>query len=380
VSDLLNLIVELRSEQFGAEARTQALRELERTGARVEWPGKPSERFCAWIDEAFGGFWSSESLAGKNVVATVDSRYAGFATYDVRGLRYPWLRGCGAQPDVGIFGPFGVARGFRGSQIGPALLQLALAGLREAGYERALVPAVGDDRLVRYYERESGARIVERFTREQLFGSRSRAVVLASGNGSNFQSVIDGVKRGSLPLEIALVVCNNVRAFVLERAAKADVRSLALPWQRSAQSRTQYDAELLAVVQNEVPDLVLLLGWMHLLDERFVQRFPHILNIHPAFLPLDESSDEVTFPDGSVAKAFRGARAVRDALACGSSWVGASVHRVTAQTDRGPILARAPLRVHEGETEDEVFERLHPLEHRVLTAAIQRWAYEFAAD
>jgi phosphoribosylglycinamide formyltransferase-1 len=81
-------------------------------------------------------------------------------------------------------------------------------------------------------------------------------------------------------------------------------------------------------------------------------------------------------PDGDEIAAFRGARAVRDALAAGSRWTGATVHGVTIETDRGPVFARRPLAISKGDEESEVFERLHPLEHQVVGAAVRRWLYE----
>ena len=59
---------------------------------------------------------------------------------------------------------------------------------------------------------------------------------------------------------------------------------------------------------------MLLLGWMHLLSDSFVRAFPQMLNLHPAFLPLDPRRDDVVMPDGTQMPAFRGPRAVRDAL------------------------------------------------------------------
>jgi phosphoribosylglycinamide formyltransferase 1 len=151
-----------------------------------------------------------------------------------------------------------------------------------------------------------------------------------------------------------------------------------LPWKRKEELRADYDARLRAAVAAMEPDLALLLGWMHLLDERFVAAFPELLNLHPAFLPLDERCDDVTMPDGSRMPAFRGAHAVRDALAAGSAWTGATVHAVTASTDRGPVVARKPLRIAPGENEDRVMARLHPLEHRLVATAIMRRLYERA--
>jgi phosphoribosylglycinamide formyltransferase-1 len=376
MDEMVNLLVDLRSGQFDGEALARALRGIESAGFSVERAAPGSDAYLAWIDEQFGGTWSSEAFAGKNVVAKRGDRLAGFATYDPRGLRFSWLRGLGAEEGVGVFGPFGVVPEFRKSGIGPHLLVAALASLREAGYAKALIPAVGHEKLVDYYINYSGGAVAERFRKAQWRERRHRTVVLASGKGTNFQSVIDGVAAGALPLDLAMLVSNKSSAYALERARNAGIPAVALTWDRKAQSREQYDHALFELVQREQPDLLLLLGWMHVLSDRFVAQFPEMINIHPAFLPLDQEKDEVTFPDGSVTPAFRGARAVQDALTWGSRWVGASSHMVTLEADRGPLLVRKPLAISATDTVDTIMERLHPLEHRMLAGGIMRWVYE----
>jgi phosphoribosylglycinamide formyltransferase-1 len=372
---MVNLIVDLRDEKFSADGLARALRGIDSAGFTVRRE-RAGDAYLAWIDEDFGGTWSSEALAGHNVVVSKGDNFAGFATYDPRGLSFSWLRGLGAQPGVGIFGPFGVAPNFRGTQIGPNILIAALASLREAGYQHALIPAVGPEKLIQYYITHSGGHIAERFDKASWLQRRYRTVVLASGSGTNFQSVIDGVQAGRLPLELTMLLSNKTDAYAVQRARSAGIRAIAMPWDRKAQSRVQYDLELRNVVLQEEPELLLLLGWMHVLDDAFVAAFPHMINIHPAFLPLDQTRDDVTFPDRSVTPAFRGARAVRDALAWGAQWVGASSHRVTLDTDRGPVLVRKPLPLLDGDTEASIMERLHPLEHRMLAGGIMRWVYE----
>jgi phosphoribosylglycinamide formyltransferase-1 len=374
--EMVNLLVDLRSAQFDGEALARALQGIEAAGFAAERVAPGSDAFHAWIDQEFGGTWSSEAFAGKSVIAKSGDRFAGFATYDPRGLRFSWLRGLAAQDGVGIFGPFGVAPQFRGGALGRDLLVAALASLREAGYAQALIPAVGHEKLVEYYITHSGARIAERFEKSSWLGRRYRTLVMASGSGSNFQSVVDGVAAGTLPLDLAMLVSNKSGAYALQRARNAGIAAVALPWDRKAQSREQYDHALFELVHREQPELLLLLGWMHVLADRFVAQFPHMINIHPAFLPLDQRKDEVGFPDGSVTPAFRGAHAVRDALEWGSRWAGASAHRVTLEADRGPVLVRKPLALASGDTQERVMERLHPLEHRVLAGGIMRWVYE----
>jgi len=79
-------------------------------------------------------------------------------------------------------------------------------------------------------------------------------------------------------------------------------------------------------------------------------------------------------PDGSTIPAFRGSHAIRDAIAAGSSWIGASVHRVSAETDRGEVLVRRPLAC-EGDSESELASALRPIEHRVTVEAIRLWCF-----
>jgi phosphoribosylglycinamide formyltransferase-1 len=375
-SAMVNLLVELRDDKFGENTLARALAAIEEAGFSVERATPGSDAFLAWIDDEFGGTWSSEAFAGSSVIAKQGDRFAGFATYGARALAFSWLRGLGNEPGVGIFGPFGVAREFRGTAIGPHLLVAALASLRQQGYARALIPAVGHEKLIEYYRRHSGAQIAETFDKAQWQQRSYRTVVLASGSGTNFQSVIDGVAQKTLPLELAALISNKSGAYALERARNAGIHSVAFAWDRKAQSREQYDAALLDLVKCEAPDLVLLLGWMHLLPDAFVAQFAHTINIHPAFLPLDQRQDQVGFPDGSVTPAFRGPHAVDDALAWGSGWVGASSHRVTLDADRGPVLVRKPLAIFDGESNDTIMARLHPLEHRVLAGGIMRWVYE----
>ncbi len=373
MNQMVNLAVDLHAPQFDAQALAQALTSIEALGYAVERDVR-SERLAAWIDQQFSGTWGAESHAGYNVVVSRGGDFAGFATYDAQGLRFSWLRGAGSQAGTGIFGPFGVHPEHRGSGIGPHLLVAALASLRERAYERALIPAVGEEKLVEYYTKHSGAEVIERFDKARWQQRRFRTVVFASGNGTNFQSVIDAVQQNRLPLDLAALITNRGDAFALERARRAGIARAVLPWDRKAQSREQYDAALIELVRREQPELILLLGWMHLLPPAFFDEFEHAINIHPAYLPFDQSCDEVTFPDGTVTPAFRGARAVADALALECKWVGASSHLVTLDADRGPVLTRKPLRV-QGEI-DAVMAALHPFEHRVLASGIMRWVYE----
>lgn len=375
MATLCNLLVELASLP---EISYEAVREVTQTlGVELSPPSRADDRTTAWIDESFGGAWSSEAVAGENLVARRAGAPVGFVTFDPRGLRFRWLREVARERDVGIFGPFGVAPGERKTQLGRLLLRLALHELRVRGYARALIPAVSGERLIRYYADSVGARVAEEFDRSALLAPPARTLVMASGNGSNFQAAYDATQAGLLPLEIVALVTNDAGAYAVERARSAGIGSIeALRWNRTQETRADYDERLLALVRAQRPELVLLLGWMHLLSREFVTAFPDTLNLHPAFLPLDPQRDDVGMPDGTWIPAFRGPRAVEDALASSVSWVGATVHRVTPATDRGPVLARTPLRVERGEEKAHLLQRVHAAEHRLVCVALTRWLLE----
>lgn len=332
------------------------------------------ERILGWIDAEFGGTWSSEAAAGGIWIAEDESGPVGFAAFDARGLRFHWLKAWAQRDAVGIFGPIGVVERARGRGIGGVLTRAALFSLLERGYRQALVPVVKPE-LVPFYEDAADARVVENVDLSRR-GARARTVVLASGNGSNFAAVADAAAAGTLPLEVAGVVVNRRGARALDRARDRGVAATTVVWDRAAEERDAFDARVLAAVAAYEPELVLLLGWMHVLPAPFVARFPEMLNLHPAFLPLDWSADAVTMPDFTTIPAFRGARAIDDALAAGSRWAGATVHRVGVAVDRGAVFARAPLALAEGEDRAALDERLHALERRVVGTAVRRWAWE----
>ena len=199
-----------------------------------------------------------------------------------------------------------------------------------------------------------------------------RTTILASGGGTNAQTVIDAVADRTVALDLRAIIANRRDAFVLERARQAGIPAFDLVWDRKATSRDVYDDRLIELVASTRPDLVLLLGWMHVLPARFIDRFSQILNIHPAYLPLDPASDDVEMPDGTTIPAFRGAHAIADAVAAGSKWYGASIHRVHREVDRGEIIERRALRLT-AQTAEEALAALRSTEREALRAALRRY-------
>lgn len=198
-----------------------------------------------------------------------------------------------------------------------------------------------------------------------------RLVVLASGSGSNLQALIGACEAGELPAEIVAVVSDRPAAGALQRAERAGIPAISLPLRHrsDAAARVAYDRLLAETVAMQDPDLVVLAGWMVILGESFLNRFPgSVVNVHPALLP-DGPEDEVVTSQG-VIPALRGAHAVRDALALGLPVTGATVHFVTPIVDTGPVILRAEAPILANDDERLLHERIKSVEHQLLPRAI----------
>jgi phosphoribosylglycinamide formyltransferase-1 len=370
----VNLLAALDDERYGANALARAHDGAARAGYVLRRVDGADDRLAAWIDFHFApSWWSFEAGAGSAWVAERGGAIAGFAAFGARGLKFPWLRRWHARGDAGIFGPYGVAEVHRGTGIGEALLTAALCALRATGHAAALIPAVGGERLAALYVRRTGAAVVDEFDYDV---GRFRATILASGAGTNARNVLERARDTTLPLDVAAVIANDARAGALDVARAHGADAISIAWDRSGESRAVYDARVIEAVARTEPQLVLLLGWMHLLPAAFVARFPQTINLHPSFLPLDPTADEVVAPDGSVIPALRGAHALRDTVHKGLAWTGATVHHITAATDRGTVLVRVPVAVGDANTEDALHEKIRPVEFATVAAAIRRWTFE----
>ncbi|MGH7661217.1 MAG: phosphoribosylglycinamide formyltransferase [Vulcanimicrobiaceae bacterium] len=368
------MLVDL-DERFSAESAESASRRLRDAGYTLYETGKPEERYLSWIDLAFAGTWSSEVARSAAIFATKsgESVPAAVAAYGAKGLRFYWLRGFAQRPDVGILGPIGVVPAHRGGGVlQDGLSRLALAALRKAGLRYALIPAVTEP-ILDALTSATGGRVVEKFSMDRI-APNIPTTVLASGAGTNFQAVIDALADG-LGLELRALISSRADAFAIQRAQNAGISVIEHVWDRKNVPREAYDERLIELALGTGPELILMLGWMHLVSPGFIERFPHILNIHPAFLPHDDRAETVVMPDGLTIPAFRGAHAIRDAIAAKSAWYGATAHRVVVETDRGEVMQRAPRRLEESD-EDRALATLRPTEHGVLLGAIRRFLAE----
>jgi len=183
-------------------------------------------------------------------------------------------------------------------------------------------------------------------------------VVLISGNGSNLQAILDACQTGYLPARVAVVISNKASAYGLERARLAGVPALCYPKPKE-QERREYDAGLAALVASYQPDWVVLAGWMRLLSDAFLQRFPNrVVNLHPA-LPGAFPGTE------AIARAFQAYQ--RGEI----THTGVMVHLVPDEgVDSGPVLAQEVVPIFPQDTLETLQERMHQVEHRLLVETL----------
>jgi phosphoribosylglycinamide formyltransferase-1 len=175
--------------------------------------------------------------------------------------------------------------------------------------------------------------------------------VLASGEGTNLQALLDTVHGAQV--EIVAVASDQPSSPALERAAGAGVPTRVFLRSDHA-DRAARDAAIADWLQERGVELVVLAGYMAILDAGFVARFPdRILNVHPALLP-----------------AFPGIRAVEQAIDHGVKVFGVTVHLVDEGVDTGPIVLQRAVELPDARTAAEVRERLRPVEHELLPRAV----------
>ncbi len=184
-----------------------------------------------------------------------------------------------------------------------------------------------------------------------------RLVVLASGNGTNAQALMDACSDGRIKAEVSAVLANRAAIGVLDRAAQADIAA-DIVVAADGESREEYDERLAVRVREFRPDLVVLAGWDRILTAGFCKAF-RIVNLHPA------KPGTITGL-GAIEKAYAAWEAgeLRES--------GVMVHWVPdAQVDAGPVIEWKSVSFHENDTLEAFAQRMHETEHKVIVSAVR---------
>jgi len=171
--------------------------------------------------------------------------------------------------------------------------------------------------------------------------------VLASGSGTNLQALLD-----AYPKELVMVAGDKEGALAFERARRCGV-PVEFVDPKDFETRKGFDAELADRVAAFDVGLVVGAGYMRVLTSIFLERFPAVINVHPSLLPE-----------------FRGLDAIRRALEAGVKKTGVTVHFMVEEVDAGPVIRQEAVPVLPNDTEEELHNRLRPVEHRLLVGAV----------
>lgn len=176
-----------------------------------------------------------------------------------------------------------------------------------------------------------------------------RIAVFASGSGSNYEAIMQYFTKLTSPkAEIALLVCDQPGAGVLERAAKWHTPVLVVERRRFA-SKKQFEQYILAQLQQYQIDFIALAGYMRLLGPTLLDHYlGRVINLHPSLLP-----------------AFPGIDAVGQALKAGVRVTGVTVHFVDYGMDTGPIIVQKPVAVELDDTHNTLSSKIHVMEHEL---------------
>ena len=188
-----------------------------------------------------------------------------------------------------------------------------------------------------------------------------KIAVLVSGGGTNLQALIDAEARGELgDGKITLVVASKPGVYALTRAENHGIDSLVLS-RRDYESIAAYTRALADALTARGIDLVVLAGFLTIIDEQMYEAFPNrILNVHPALIP------------SFCGKGYYGLHVHEAALEKGVKVSGATVHIVTPECDAGPIVLQRAVEVREDDTPETLQKRImEEAEWKILPAAVR---------
>ncbi|GBF79826.1 phosphoribosylglycinamide formyltransferase [Aphanothece sacrum] len=177
--------------------------------------------------------------------------------------------------------------------------------------------------------------------------------VLASGSGSNFEVIVKAIEKEELNAEIPILIYNNPKAKVKERAQRLKIPTILLN-HREFKQREDLDKKIVEVFQEHQVEWVIMAGWMRVITPILLEAFPNrVINIHPSLLP-----------------SFKGINAVEQALKAGVKITGCTVHLASLEVDSGPILMQAAVPILADDTPETLHARIQVQEHKIFPQAI----------
>ncbi|MAQ73567.1 MAG: phosphoribosylglycinamide formyltransferase [Gammaproteobacteria bacterium] len=184
-------------------------------------------------------------------------------------------------------------------------------------------------------------------TKKKFLMGKMKAVVLLSGNGSNFKNILDRIKDGYLNMEICAVISDNEKAYGLQRAKDENIKTFSL--------KDNINDDLNKFLDKIDLDLIILAGYMKILPPDIVDKYNgKILNIHPSLLPK-----------------YKGMNTHQRVIEDKESFHGATVHFVTDKLDGGPLILQQKISVDAKDTAETLKEKVHCAEYSIYPLVIK---------
>ena len=200
--------------------------------------------------------------------------------------------------------------------------------------------------------------------------NKTKIAVFVSGGGTNLQALIDAQNAGKLKSgEIVLVLSSKPDVYALERAANAGIPA-AVASRKLLRTQEAFEATLLELLEESEVELIVLAGFLSILSEDFVKKYPNrIINVHPSLIP------------SFCGDGFYGLRVHEAALERGVKVTGATVHFVNEITDGGEIILQKAVAVKKGDTPETLQRRvMEEAEWKLLPEAVEQVAAKIAKD
>lgn len=183
-----------------------------------------------------------------------------------------------------------------------------------------------------------------------------KVAVFASGNGGNFQSIVEKVKSGEAKgFIVELLIVDKEKAFALERAKQLGVKGIFVN-PKSFSTKAEYEKEIIKILKENGIEYIVLAGYMRIISEVLLNEYDRkIINIHPAHLPE-----------------FPGKDGIGDAYRAGVDKTGVTIHYVDSGVDTGEIIYQERLEINKNWSLEELAEEIHKIEHRIYPMTLTK--------
>ena len=190
------------------------------------------------------------------------------------------------------------------------------------------------------------------------FSPKLKIAVLASGEGSNFQELINLSNSNCFDIDIKILITNKNNAGCISRAVKSGIPFKIIK-ESNYIDKKFFEEEIIKIIKSNDIELVVMAGWMKIVSNNFVNSFKkRIINIHPSLLP-----------------SYKGKNAINDAIANGSKITGCSVHFVEEDVDSGSLIMQAAFSILDDDSVETITNKIHILEHKILPLSISHAGY-----